>query len=269
VRLDQRLQRVETSLTPKQAVLLWLKETLELGFRGFFEKILTSPSDQLPRARISQNVAKAVRETLTTQGMGPEVIARAVREAQKEADFLIVLIRGLQKDVQLTCELNAPYVVLLYEKLQRMREQIVRGSGFEPTAWGLWRGVLVRRLTEVWRLRETIKEISERYFEHHSLLFPEDERCLNEQICRLEELAEHCNTMQRSFARRARIDLKSLLSSIRKQVLFDVGESVAHAKSTTLEDFGEWEAARRVLEPYKAALVEKLRTARRLQGATS
>jgi len=42
-------------------------------------------------------------------------------------------------------------------------------------------------------------------------------------------------------------------------VLEEVAERVANAKSTTLEDFGEPDAARKIVEPYALASLEKLR----------
>lgn len=194
--------------------------------------------------------------------MTPEVIAQAVREAQKQADFLMVLRKNLLNDVVLTCELNALHLLLLNEKLGRMLEQIIQGSGFETITWDLWRGVLVQRLSEMWRLRGTVQVISERYYDHHSLLFPEIDSRFNEQVRDIQELAKHCNTCYRRFAGRTVIHSKSLLSSIRKQVLVEVGERVAIAKSTILEDFGESEAAWRVMAPYDLAMLERLRAAR-------
>ncbi|PYX35004.1 MAG: hypothetical protein DMG81_19060 [Acidobacteria bacterium] len=191
--------------------------------------------------------------------MSPEVIAQGVRKAEKEADFLLVLLRDLHKDVAFICELNAPYTVLLYEKFGRMREQNIRNSADERSLWAMWRTLLSTKLGDVWRLEETVTQISKRYYDGHSLLFSEDESTLRLQISWLEDLAGYYNTLQRRNQACLAIDLEALWSSVRRQAFREVGKRVAQAQATTLEDFGEFAAASKVMEPFELGLLEKLR----------
>jgi hypothetical protein len=120
-----------------------------------------------------------------------------------------------------------------------MLEQIIHGGEFELTNWKMWRAVLLERLSEMWLPRETVNGISERYYDHHPLLFADLDSWLNLQTRTLEDLTKHCNSVQRKFTNLGKINSKSLLSSIRKQALTGIEERVAIAKSKTLEEFGE------------------------------
>jgi len=182
VNLGKRLQRIETSLTPKQAVLLWLKGMLELDCVSYLEKSFAASPSEAPRFRIAEMVGQAVSKSLSQQKMKPELTAQVVRDAQKQADVLIVLVSHLQKCVRSECTFNAPHVLLLYEKLSRMLEQFVHQGRFEPEAWDLWRAVLMKRLLTMWQLREAIVAISARYYDGHPLLFAKDESRLNQDI---------------------------------------------------------------------------------------
>lgn len=267
--LAKRLRKIETSLTPKQALLLWLKEAQELGVIEHLEKSFKSPAHELPRARLTEMVGKAVRESLCKQGLKRELIVHAEQEARKQTYFLIVLVRDLQQAVDLECLLNAPYIVLLYEKLKRMLEQFTQCDSFEAVMWDMWRAVLIRRLCAMWRLRQTIMDISERYFDNHPLLFPEDTSTLEDQIHSLEESIKHYNSLEAELPVWTAIDVDALASSVREQVVEEVSERVANAKSTTLRDFGESEAAWKIVEPYALAHLEKLRAKDRQEEVTS
>ena len=104
---------------------------------------------------------------------------------------------------------------------------------------------VIRQLSDLWRLREVIKEISKSYYDSHPLLFSEDECTLREQICGLEEQVRCYNSWQRKNKARYLLDLEALRPSIRTQVLKEVRRRVAQAQSTTLEDFGNWRQLRK------------------------
>lgn len=261
--LFRRLQRVETSLTPKQAVLLWLKEAQQLGILGYAEKSLNSTMHEAPRARLTEMVGKAVCESLRKRGMKRELILRVEQEARKETDFLIVLIRNLHREVHEECSLDAPYIVLLYEKLKyRLEHYTQRAVKFEPEIWNIWRAILIHRLTCMRQLRETVVAISERYFAGHPLLFPEDANTLDRDVDSLEELTKHYNSLKAGLPAWTAIDIGALASSIREQLSVQVAERVAHAKATTLEDFGELEAGWKLMEPFAFARLKRLRASR-------
>ena len=109
------------------------------------------------------------------------------------------------------------------------------------------------------QLRETVVAISERYFAGHPLLFPEDANTLDKDIDALEELTKHYNSLEGGLPGWTAIDIDVVASSIREQLSAEVAVRVAHAKATTLEDFGELAAAWKLMEPFDLAALKRLR----------
>jgi hypothetical protein len=119
----KRLARIESSLTPKQAVLLWLKEAQQFDITEYSEKILNAPLSDAPRVRFPKMAEEAVRDSLRKKGMKPEWIARAEREAWKQADSLVVLVLNLNDQVQQCSLQSRPSLAFLWVQLQRLGDQ--------------------------------------------------------------------------------------------------------------------------------------------------
>ena len=86
----QRVAKLETGLTPKQAILLWFQEAH--GFNAIFEYIhhlKSQPDSAAPIPRLTDQVAEAVKQTL--KGHPREEIDKAVRQAYKDVLFLFFL----------------------------------------------------------------------------------------------------------------------------------------------------------------------------------
>ncbi len=86
----QRVAKLETGLTPKQAILLWFQEAH--GFNTIFEYIhhlKSQPDSAAPIPRLTDQVAEAVKQTL--KGHRREKIDKAVRQAYKDVLFLFFL----------------------------------------------------------------------------------------------------------------------------------------------------------------------------------
>ena len=86
----QRVAKLETGLTPKQAILLWFQEAH--GFNAILEYIhhlKSQPDSAAPIPRLTDQVAEAVKQTL--KGHPREEIDKAVRQAYKDVLFLFFL----------------------------------------------------------------------------------------------------------------------------------------------------------------------------------
>jgi hypothetical protein len=263
--LLKRLQRIETSLTPREAVLLWLKGMLELSHESYLEKVFADPRN--PRLLLLKAVAEAVRENLTGPPLKPELLEHAVREAQKQADVLITLILDLHDRVRSECRLNHPYAELLFERFQRMLlEQIVQHDRSQPDAWDSWRKLLTERLSAMWQLRKTVVAINARFFDGHPLLFAADKDMLNCQIVLLEDLRKTYNGLEHDLPGWTALNIDAQSSSMREQVEAKVAQLVAMANAKTLKDFGEEEAARELMDSYA---FRALRELKRLRSSSS
>src|SRR5438552_3078312 len=88
---DQRLVRIQASLTPKQAVLLWLKEEHQGKTSSeYLRWMMERPTSAAPRPRVQRQVVDAIRKAM--KGQDPSRVEQAVREAQMQTDFLILLV---------------------------------------------------------------------------------------------------------------------------------------------------------------------------------
>ena len=86
----QRVAKLETGLTPKQAILLWFQEAH--GFNTIFEYIhhlKSQPDSAAPIPRLTDQVAEAVKQTL--KGQPREDINRAISQAHRDVLFLFFL----------------------------------------------------------------------------------------------------------------------------------------------------------------------------------
>ena len=79
----RRIDKLETGLTPKQAILLWLQEAH--SFNTIEEYVLhlkTQPDSAAPIGRLTSQVAESVKQTL--KGRPQEEINKAVNQAYKD-----------------------------------------------------------------------------------------------------------------------------------------------------------------------------------------
>jgi len=248
--LRQRLARIETSLTPKQAVLLWLKEALQFESDDLFAKSVKGPIHEAPRVRVPEMAAKAVRDSLRKKSLKPESVARAELEARKQADFLIVLVIKLNEEVRLNCLHSSPHLAFLSVQLRWMRARFAEHGVFNATEWGHWRELHIDTLTRMWVLRATIAAVSEQYYDSHSVLFSDRESSLNQHIQDAEALAKVYNNLEGIVPAWTAIDLATLQFSIEEQVPAAVGELVAGAQANVLQVLGDWKAAWDLEQPH-------------------
>lgn len=267
--LRKRLQKIETSLTPKEAVFLWLKEMLELSHETYVEKMFADPRN--PRVLVARTVGEAIRENLSDPPLEPELLEQAVRKAQKEADMLIVLLLDLHDHVRSKCELNSVQAQVVDERFMHLLQTYVYEGRFEPCKWDSWRALLSDNLIAMRQLRETVASISDSYYDSHPLLFAADEEKLNGVIVRLEDLTNDYNSWQNTLP-----DWKPIYTDAHPSLAehYDalVALRVSTAQAKTLKDFGETEAARKLLDSNAVGIcrmLNRLRSSSSPQTSTS
>jgi hypothetical protein len=88
---EKRLTQIEAALTPKQAVLLWLRDDHRgRTTREYVQRIIQRPASASPRSRVGRQVAAAVQTAM--KGQDPVRVQQAARQARMETDFLILLV---------------------------------------------------------------------------------------------------------------------------------------------------------------------------------
>ena len=129
----KRLHRIETSLPPLEAALLWLNEMLELGQERYSHEMLADLGN--PRAVLAHMIGKAVRENLGDPPLNRERLEQAVRQAQKQGDMLMVLVLTLHDHIR--PKLIVARTELLEERFARILSQTSL-LGLRPKSWDLF-----------------------------------------------------------------------------------------------------------------------------------
>jgi hypothetical protein len=86
----RRLDKIQVSLTPKQAVLLWMEEAHQHDtIEQYCQALKPFPEANLPLARLPDQVTKAVEQAM--KGRPKEAVALMVRQAVRDVVFLFHL----------------------------------------------------------------------------------------------------------------------------------------------------------------------------------
>jgi hypothetical protein len=163
----KRLDKIEASLTPQAAFLVWLAEVKEYpSISAFATALKDAPDSSYPMYRLPHAVAQAVEHT--HKGENPEAIYRAVRQPVQDVAFLYSLhgdcnIR-LMEDWRAMClqiALAASHLGRLFEHETPQRDELA-GT----------RHIALTGITELWEWDAAIRLLGDRYFGGESPLYP-------------------------------------------------------------------------------------------------
>ena len=88
--LNRRLDKIERSLTPKQAVILWLQEIHRYRNGWEYARFLASqPESAAPIYKITKQIDQSVRQSM--KGQSQQAVENAVRRGVRDVYFLINL----------------------------------------------------------------------------------------------------------------------------------------------------------------------------------
>jgi hypothetical protein len=225
--LAGRLEKIETRLTPKQAVLLWLKEQQE-NFEDFADYQTGSRSAAL--VRIADNVAKAVRESLKYKRKKEE-IARIELGARRQTSFLFTLPVVLNAQVSTNASKDWLLLQLLQEQRLRMAKPYKEDGVFDREEWNHWRKTLLAVLRRMWRLKATIEAVNLRYFNGCQILFDRQKTDLDENIASAECLAQVYSMTKPQGGTLPAISLAAQRRSAEHQVPDAVSELLSEVRS--------------------------------------
>jgi hypothetical protein len=257
----KRLEKIETSLTPKQAVLLWLKEVQQADEKhrentlwalmpeavwNRLSKIVEAQWRDT-RNRISKNV-DAILVSIGKGGRSPDFSPEPLLERWEQADFLVVLVQQLNADIVLDSRETGQNLSALFGGLGEMGREHKEPALFAEC--GGWRAGFVDTLTRLWLLKATIQAISKQYYDNHSILFADEETTLEEGIEFAESLANWYNHLEGALPGWTAIDLADLQSSIAAKVPAAVDEQVAQAQARILARNGHYKTAWELLKKF-------------------
>jgi hypothetical protein len=115
----RRLARIALSLTPTQAVCLWLEEAHEYGsLQGYTQWLLDQPDDSYPLVKMPRQVVEAVRTAM--KGKPRADVDREIYLVQRDVVFLFHLAIGLNTRALELAETLRLKALLLSEQLHSL-----------------------------------------------------------------------------------------------------------------------------------------------------
>jgi hypothetical protein len=169
----RRLDKLEGSLSPSEAVLLWMVEAHQYPtVSAYMDSLKDAPDTRYPMMHLPEQVAQAVRTA--RKGEKPEVIRRAERTAVREVAFLFYL--QLQVNTRLWGDWRAMCLHLAYTASELRH----RCTDDNPSVADLTdaRQRAGDTLSEFLQWEIAIRKIAARYYAGMSPLFPQHARML-------------------------------------------------------------------------------------------
>jgi hypothetical protein len=234
---QRRVRRIELSLTPQQVVMVWLKNALQAGSLEEGVRARHSPPHRIA-------VANAVYDTVRSSMKGqPEpLVERAIRQAQREADLLYLLIVYTN-------------IAVLEDREQRRREYVfllgyliaeMNGKTTNKRVQIL-RLVVLAFLKSVIILDAAIAQVVSEHFDGQPILFRDCEARLREQVQLVEEVSEIFNSLASSVGY-AKINLEELRKNLQSETDLQVSLWISNTHMNTLSALGNSQEMRAAMD---------------------
>jgi hypothetical protein len=270
-----RLDKLEHSLTPKEAAILWVEETHAFPtLTAYAASLVGKPNAAFPLFRLPEQVEAAVRKQ--TKGEKIEEVAAEVRRAVRDVVFLAHLHFDVNTRVTEGHRGNLMHTLFLAERLGRLiRMDPFRGGAGEMREEAVfWRELARPLLAEVYTLVGTVANLEATYFDGHGLLFPTVRENLDSVVSHVEQVVGLYNDVievleyvpikkKRARADRVespehkvpaaegfRLDLAEVRGSLQPEIEALAALIVALAKAEALEFIGEGERGLALVEKH-------------------
>jgi hypothetical protein len=165
----RRLDKLEGSLSPKEAVIHWLTEAHTYGsLPAYVESLIDQPDTAQPFIAVPAQVEKAVFESM--RGQRSAFVKKVMREATGDTVFLLRLVIGLNVHVEETLRVERLRHAALYWWSRAL--EAAPGTKSDATVPPDWRrgvGTLRGTLTGTDEARAMLEV---RYLDGHDCLFP-------------------------------------------------------------------------------------------------
>lgn len=183
---QRRLKKIELSLTPKQIVLVWLRNAQQAG------SLEDATSSERPhRETVANRVCHAVRDSM--KGQSEDLVERAILQARKEADFLYLLI--VQTNIEVLESAMHQYREYWFVKTSlTLLDPLITKEEMEKLRW-----VVLSFAMPVVVLETAIERIVAEHFQGQPLLFGDCDDQLKQQLKNAEELISEFNKLAAAF----------------------------------------------------------------------
>jgi hypothetical protein len=249
----RRLDELEHSLGPKEAILRWLEEAHRFpSIVEYARATIDVPESAQPSIRIIEQVAAAIRRT--RRGRSDEELDRAVRRGIGDVVFLYQLVFVLNGTAADFAQVAVLRSLVLGSHLDRLvidplsEDLVARRADPEAarqidTAWRTWRASTEELIRDVQVEQAARAALEEAYFAGRSVLFAEVVEAwtqLGEQADRLDSIVE---TLREPFRTRAGFGLRRVLPAkpglIADRARSRAAELADDARIAAFEIFGD------------------------------
>jgi hypothetical protein len=185
---EKRLDKIEASLTPQAAFLVWLAEAHEHPtMTAHATALKDAPDTSFPLYRLPDQVEQAVR--LAHKGEKPEVINRAERRAVKD----VVLLYYLHSETNLRLMADWRAICLQVALATSHLGHLFRADTPDAKDLTLGRQLTGIGLTELLEWDAAVRTLAARYFGGQTPLYPAWATQLTAMVAEAEQIAELCN----------------------------------------------------------------------------
>jgi hypothetical protein len=262
----RRLAKLEGSLPPRAAVLLWLEEAHAFPtLPAYIRSLLGKPLDEYPAERIIERVETAVRADM--RGQPRASVEKAVRDRLRDAFFLFELAEKMNLKTAETVELEGLRLALLTcqrrcleleAEVPEYREFPYGGRSLAER-WPEWREAVSAFLSGLYEAEEVRLVLERRYLDGHPCLFPELAGEWETLVGHAEGLASVAGLVSAApgqeaakrgskRARSPRLNVDALRAAARAKAPAQVAHLVDNARFDTFELLGDVTAATTIVE---------------------
>jgi YD repeat-containing protein len=222
---QRRLRAIELSLTPRQVVIVWLKDAMQAG--TIVEGVRHSPPH---RSAIANTVLRTVQSSM--KGQSESLIEQAVLQARREADSLyLLIINANMATLEGWEQRKREYVFLLGYLIAESNGKITmkRLQMLRLVVLGFIKSVII--------LDAAIAKVVSEHLEGQPMLFRDSEEKLKKQVELAEKASEIFNFLARSVGS-AEMDLEELRKILQSETDRMVSIWVDQARVGMLALFG-------------------------------
>jgi hypothetical protein len=232
---QKRLKAIELSLTPRQIVVVWLRNALQAG--TFEEGARHSPPY---RGTVANAVYETVRNSM--KGQPEPLIGRAVLQARQEADLLYQLVVHANTEVlEGRMQRDREYTLLLGYLGAELNGKITKDR-VEAL-----RLAFLMFIEPVILLGAAIAQIVSDHLDGQPVLFRDCEVKLQEQLQMAEKLCKHFNPLAEALDV-AEINLDQFRSSLQSEIDRRIAIWVNLGRAEMLSLFGKTEEMHAALD---------------------
>jgi hypothetical protein len=165
----KRIDKVEESLTPRQAVLLWLEEATQCGsMRAYVLSLKGGPQSAFPLYRLPDQIDRSVRSAMT--GHSRTAVEAATAKAVRDVAFLYYLLVQINGRELADRRANCLQLMLVIERLRTF----ILGDPLNGERHDQWREFVANLSERLFALEGAAERIAAQYLGGRSPLFPEE-----------------------------------------------------------------------------------------------